>query len=53
MTNKQLKELVKQNRISEEDAKKLKKPGWIKRGFDYITKLTKFAITLEPPNEDE
>ena len=51
MTNKQIKELVKQNRISKEDAKKLKKPSPIRRGFNYIVKLTKFAITLEPPEE--
>ena len=52
MTNRQLKKLVKQHRISEEDAKKLKKPSPFRRGFNYISKLTKFAITLEPPEED-
>ncbi|MCL1925014.1 MAG: hypothetical protein FWF50_05460 [Defluviitaleaceae bacterium] len=51
MTNKQLKELVNQNRISKEDARKLKKPSVFRRGFNYIAELIKFVITLEPPED--
>ena len=51
MTRKELKILIKENRISKEDAKKLKKPHLFRRGLSYIWSLTKFVITLEPPEE--
>ena len=51
MTRKQLKNLIKENRISKEDAEKLKKPPLIRRGFNYIWALAKFVITLDPPEE--